>query len=108
MELMKQITVEVIYKADYCLPCFYMDEAMQELLPQYGERVIYKRVCFLDSDEDADRFKELSCKLYGLEKVENLEQVAPVPSLFIDGELVFDMIPPRFELEEAIEKALRE
>ncbi len=43
---MKQITVEVIYKADYCLPCFYMDEAMQELLPKYGERVIYKRVCF--------------------------------------------------------------
>ena len=105
---MKQITVEVIYKADYCLPCFYMDEAMQEVLPKYGERVIYKRVCFMDSDEDVERFKELSCKLYGLEKVENLEQVAPVPSLFIDGELIFDMIPPRFELEKAIEKALSE
>jgi hypothetical protein len=108
MELMKQITVEVIYKADYCLPCFYMDEAMQEVLPKYGERVIYKRVCFMDSDEDVERFKELSCKLYGLEKVESLEQVAPVPSLFIDGELIFDMIPPRFELEEAIERALRD
>jgi hypothetical protein len=85
-----------------------MDEALQEVLPQYGEQVIYKRVCFMDSDADADRFKELSCLLYGLEKVENLEQVAPVPSLFINGELIFDMIPPRFELEEAIERALRD
>jgi len=29
-----------------------------------------------------------------------------VPSLFIDGELVFDAIPPRYELEDAIEEAL--
>ena len=105
-EPVKKIVVEIIYKADYCLPCFYMDEAMQEILPKYADRVSYKRVCFMDSDEDAERFKELSCKLYGLEKVENLEQVAPVPSLFIEGELIFDMIPPRFELEEAIAKAL--
>lgn len=33
-------------------------------------------------------------------------RIAPVPSLFIDGELVFDAIPPSFELEEAIEEAL--
>jgi predicted thioredoxin/glutaredoxin len=32
--------------------------------------------------------------------------VAPVPSLFIDGELVFDAILPMFELEEAILEAL--
>ena len=52
--------------------------------------------------------RSFPASFYGLEKVENLEQVAPVPSLFIDGELVFDMIPPRFELEEAIERALRD
>jgi hypothetical protein len=34
--------------------------------------------------------------------------VAPVPSLFIDGELVFDAIPPIFELEDAIEEAIQQ
>jgi hypothetical protein len=32
--------------------------------------------------------------------------VAPVPSLFIDGELFFDAKPPMFELKEAIEETL--
>jgi hypothetical protein len=31
-----------------------------------------------------------------------------VPSLWINGELFFDTIPPRFELEEAIEEVLNE
>ncbi len=102
----KKLLIEVIYKADYCLPCFYMDEAVVEILPQYEGLVEYQRVCFMESKEEEERFLKLSRDLYGIEKVENLEQVAPVPSLFIEGELIFDMIPPRFELEQAIEKAL--
>jgi len=31
-----------------------------------------------------------------------------VPSLFINEELVFDAIPPLFELEEAIQETLEE
>jgi hypothetical protein len=103
----KKLLVEVIYKADYCLPCFFMDQAVLDVLPQYEDLVEYQRVCFLESDEAQERFMDLSKKLYGIEKVVNLEQVAPVPSLFIEGEMIFDMIPPRFELEEALEKALK-
>lgn len=103
----KKLLLEVIYKADYCLPCVYMDKAVLDVLPQYEDLVEYHRVCFLEDDEAQERFMELSKKLYGIEKVVNLEQVAPVPSLFIEGEMIFDMIPPRFELEEAIETALK-
>jgi len=100
-----RILIEVMYKADYCLPCLYMDEAVREVAPNYGERVDYRRVDFLKGDGKR-RFLELSCSLFGEDGVYKARRLAPVPSLFIDGELVFDAIPPRFELEEAIEEAL--
>jgi hypothetical protein len=102
---MSRILIEVMYKADYCLPCLYMDEAVREVAPNFGERVEYRRVDFLKGDGKR-RFLELSCSLFGEDGVYKAHRVAPVPSLFIDGELVFDAIPPRFELEEAIEEAL--
>jgi len=96
-----------MYKADYCLPCFYMDETVVTVLPNYADHIEYKRVDFLKGD-GKKRFLELSCSLFGEENVYKYCRVAPVPSLFIDGELVFDAIPPIFELEEAIEEALKE
>ncbi|GAB4268541.1 MAG: hypothetical protein Kow0092_22330 [Deferrisomatales bacterium] len=102
------LLVEVVYKADYCLPCFYMEEAVHEVLPQYEGRVDYRRVAFMESTEHKKRFTELSIALYGKDKVYRMERLAPVPSLFIEGKLAFDMIPPRHELEAAIEQGLRE
>ena len=52
------------------------------------------------------RFLELSRSLFGEEGVKRHLRLAPVPSLFINGELFFDAIPPQFELEEAIEEVL--
>lgn len=101
----RAILIEVIYKADYCLPCYYMDEAVREVLCQYGGRVQYRRIHFM-TQEGGKRFLELSKSLYGEEGVLKHRRLAPVPSLFIEGELVFDMIPTRDELEEAIEEAL--
>jgi len=46
--------------------------------------------------------------LFGNEGVYKSCRIAPVPSLFINGEMVFDTIPPRFELEEAIEEAIED
>jgi hypothetical protein len=100
--------IEVIYKADYCLPCYYMDEAVKDVLPRFAGQLEYRRVCFLDGEEGMNRLFELSRSLYGKDAVDKLERVAPVPSLFIDGQLVFDMIPTRFELEDAILQALRD
>ena len=101
----KKIIIEVMYKADYCLPCFYMDETVKETIPQYADHIEYHRVDFMHSP-GKERFLELSCELFGEENVRKHCRVAPVPSLFINGELVFDAIPPRFELEEAIEEAI--
>jgi hypothetical protein len=102
-----KILLEVMYKADYCLPCLYMDEAVREVVPQYIEHVEYRRVEFMVGD-GKKRFLELSSSLFGEEGVRKHFRLAPVPSLFIDGELVFDAIPPKFELEEAIEEFLLE
>lgn len=101
----KKILIEVMYKADYCLPCFFMEEAVHEVLPKYAKYVEYKRVDFLKG-EGKKRFLELSCSLFGKEAVYKSCKIAPVPSLFIDGELVCDAIPPRFELEEVIAEAI--
>jgi len=103
----KKILIEVMYKADYCLPCLYMDEAVREVVPKYDNYVEYHRVEFMKG-EGKKRFLELSCSLFGEEGVHKHFRLAPVPSLFINGELFFDAIPPRFELEEAIEEVLLE
>ncbi len=84
-----------------------MDETVREILPRYEQYIDYKRIEFMKSS-GKDRFLELSCQLFGEEAVMKQCRVAPVPSLFIDGELYFDAIPPMFELEEAIEEALLE
>ena len=101
----KKILIEVMYKADYCLPCLYMDEAVREIMPKYDKFVEYRRVEFLKGD-GKERFLELSRSLFGEEGVQRHLRIAPVPSLFINGELFFDAIPPKFELEEAIEEVL--
>ena len=102
-----KIIIEVMYKADYCLPCFYMDEMVRSVLPKYADRVEYRRVDFLKGDGKT-RFLELSQFLFGKEGVYKHCRLAPVPSLWINGELFFDAIPPQFELEEALEEVLDE
>ena len=95
-----------MYKADYCLPCLYMEEAVREVIPKYEDYVEYQRVDFMQG-KGKKRFLELSYSLFGKEGVHQHFRLAPVPSLFINGELFFDAIPPRFELEEAIEELIR-
>ena len=101
----KKILIEVMYKADYCLPCLYMDEAVREVIPEYEKYVEYQRVEFMKA-AGKERFLELSRSLFGEEGVYRHFRIAPVPSLFINGELFFDAIPPKFDLEEAIEEVL--
>jgi hypothetical protein len=101
----KKMVIEVMYKADYCLLCYYMDEAVRDILPDYAEHVEYRRVDFLKG-EGKKRFLELSVSLFGEDGVYKKMRIAPIPSLFINGELFFDAIPPRYMLEEAIAEVL--
>ena len=102
-----KIIIEVMYKAVYCLPCVYMEEMVQEVLPSYADRVEYRRVDILKGD-GKKRFLELSYKLFGKEGVHKSLRLAPVPSLWINGELFFDAIPPQFELEDALDEVINE
>jgi hypothetical protein len=96
-----KIVIEVMYKADHCLICRYMDEAIREILPAYELYAEYHRVDIL-KEEGKKRFLELSVSLFGEEGVYKKLQIAPIPSTFIDGELYFDTIPPRSLLEETL------
>ena len=100
-----KILIEVMYKAVSCLPCVYMDEMVRQVLPSYGDRVEACRVDIM-KDEGKKRILELSYALFGEDGVHKNLRLAPVPSLWVNEELFFDAIPPRFELEEAIEEVL--
>jgi len=107
VEAERKLLIEVMYKADYCLPCLFMDQTVHEILPQYSDRVTYRRVEFM-KESGRERFLDLSRSLYGDDAVMKHCRVAPVPSLFIEGEMVFDAIPPLFELEAAVREALEQ
>jgi hypothetical protein len=89
--------VEVIYEGDHCLPCVYMAEVVEEAVKRFGDRVKWTKV-ILKRRPGAQRFAELSVKNQG---------VAPIPSLFVNEKLAFDMIPPVEELEDYLEEVLK-
>lgn len=101
----KPLHIETTLKGKSCVTCLYMSAAVQEILPQYQERLTYSKVDLL-LPEGKKRFLELSCDLFGHEGVYQRHRLAPIPSLFIDGELCFDTIPDMDELIEIIEKKL--
>ena len=94
-----------MYKADSCLPCFYMDEAVKEIVPLYSDVLNYQRID-IKTPSGRERFLALSIALFGEEGVFKHKRIAPIPSLFINDELFFDAIPPRHELEAAIHEVL--
>ena len=103
--MQNRIHIEVTFKGKSCLPCVYMEEAVLDILPEYKRQVAY---CKLDIQSEAGkkRFLALSCSLFGEKGVYENHRLAPIPALFMDGELIFDAIPTRDELEEAIEEKL--
>lgn len=107
MALTNKIIVEVMFKKDYCLICKYMDEAILDVLPKYVDSVEYRRVDILKG-EGKKRFLELSVSLFGEEGVYKKMLIAPIPSMFINGELFFDTIPPRPMLEDALKEVVAE
>lgn len=96
-----------MFKKHDCLICFYMDEAVRDLLPAYEDYIEYRRVDIVE-DSGKKRFLELSISLFGRDAVYKRLQVAPLPSLFINGKLFFETIPPRSLLEEALREVISE
>ena len=97
--------IEVIYKNQACLPCVYMEQMVQKVLPRYDGRLTYHRVD-MSSAAGKMRFLELSTMLFGREGVYKHHRLAPVPALFVDSRLVCDMIPPEDELVAELDEHL--
>jgi len=106
MDLNKEkLLIELMYKAGYNPTSLYMDAAVKELLPHYATKLIYQRVD-ISTEEGKKRFLELSVSLFGFDGVYKQMRIAPVPSIFINGELSFETIPPRHLLKQAVEESL--
>ena len=84
-----RIHIEVTYKGKSSLPCVYMEAAVQDILPLHHHKVAYSRVD-IQSPKGRQRFLALSCSLFGEKGVYQHHRLAPLPGLFMDGELVFD------------------
>lgn len=103
--MQNKIHIEITYKGKSSIPCVYMEEALRDILPAYDRQVTCSRVD-IQLQEGKERFLALSCSLFGEKGVYEHHRLAPIPALFMDGELVFDAIPPRDELEAAITERL--
>lgn len=102
-----KIIIEIMFKAHDCLISRYMDESLREVLPDYNDDVEYRRV-FVFERAGKERFLELSISLFGKDGVFKHLRFAPIPSLFINGELIFDSIPPRHRLIKTIQTCIDE
>lgn len=102
------IHIEIIHQGDHCASCQYMAEAVEEVIPKFGNLIRFTKIEYMKSKKHARRFYVLSVSLHGEEELKKRMRCAPIPSLFINGELIFDVIPPRDDLIDAIESALNQ
>ncbi|AOY57011.1 MULTISPECIES: hypothetical protein [Desulfococcus] len=102
---MAALLIEVTFKHQAYLPSRLMSDAVSAVLPRYGDRVAYRPVD-LGSPAGRDRFLRLSVDLFGETAVFRGLKLAPIPGLFMNGRLAFDIIPPQDDLEAAIEDRL--
>lgn len=103
----KSIHLEIVYEGDQCPASYYMAQAVLEVIGGYGDRVVVTKLDFKKNKQHAKRFEELSIALYGEEAFRKM-RLAPIPSIFVDGRLVFDVIPVRDDLVETIERLISE
>ena len=71
---------------------------VEAVAPQYGDSIHYEKV-ITTSLEGATRYVELT---------RDLGKPPPVPSIFVDGELVFERTPGPEKLQAYIEKYIAE
>jgi hypothetical protein len=75
-----------------------MARVVEAVAPQYGDSIHYEKI-ITTKFEGATRYVELTRKL---------GKLPPVPSIFVDGELVFERTPGPEKLQAFIEKYMAE
>jgi len=90
------LLLEVISEGPHCVPCEYAISAVDLVAREFGPLV---RVQVLETKRPRDgrRFMELCRRLQG---------APPVPSVWIQGRLAFEGIPPLDQLRRRLKKAL--
>ncbi|MFC1515710.1 hypothetical protein ACFL7E_03025 [Thermodesulfobacteriota bacterium] len=73
-----------------------MSRVVESVAPEYGDVLLCETV-ITKNMEGAMRYGELS---------KNLGRPAPVPSIFIDGKLIFEVTPGREELKDCLDRYL--
>jgi len=95
---MKAVHIEVIHEGEHCIPCVYMAQVVAEVAPHFGNAVSWEKV-IITQKEGALRFDELAQKI---------GRLPPVPSIFIDSELVFDTTPGSEILREVLYRMIQQ
>ncbi len=91
-----KIHLEVIHEGEHCIPCVYMAKMVESVAPDYDGILHWEKVV-ITKKPGALRFDELA---------KHLGRLPPVPSVFINGELIFDITPREDELKTAIERVI--
>lgn len=91
------IHLEVIHEGPHCIPCEYMAKVVEEIAPEFEGKLHWEKV-IITKKEGAYRFDDFAKKM---------GRLPPVPSIFINGKLVYDMNPGPDELREHL-RALME
>lgn len=73
-----------------------MARVVESVLPEFGDALCYENIVTKQM-AGAMRYGELS---------KSLKRPAPVPSIFIDGDLVFERTPSREELIDLLNRYL--
>jgi len=99
--------VEVLYSGDHNLSCFYMAEVVKVVASSFKNDIKWE-IVYVFKEDGARRYYNLSVGLYGEDNVRKKRQLAPVPSIIIDGRLVFESIPLVEDMEGAVRELIRE
>lgn len=104
---MRPLHIEVLYTGDHNLSCFYMAEAVKVAASTFKNDIKWD-IVYIFKEAGARRYYDLSVGLYGEENVRKKRLLAPVPSVFIDGRLVFESIPMVEDMEGTFRELIRE
>lgn len=93
----KPVYIEVLHEGPHCIACEYMAKVVAAAAAKFEDQLEWHLVV-LTRKEGAVRFDVLS---------RELGRLAPVPSIFINGKLVFDTIPAVEELDAQLHTCLQ-
>ena len=90
----KKIHLEIFHEGEHWIPCVYMTRVVESVAPSFEDVLTWEKVITKEL-AGAQRYQEFS-KL--------LRRPVPVPSIAINGRLVFEAIPGPKELKACIDR----